>query len=136
MVAGRLAERWGYPLPLPLSDSVSVGAGGVAVLAGSALLLAATGLFRRSGQAPAPWTSTPEIISSGVYRYTRNPMYIGMALLQLGVGIGFRSGWIVALTPLVLWWVYRTAIRHEEAYLESKFGETYTRYRSSVRRWL
>jgi protein-S-isoprenylcysteine O-methyltransferase Ste14 len=80
--------------------------------------------------------STPEIISSGVYRATRNPMYLGMILLQIGIGIGLANGWILVLIPLVLVIINATAIRHEEAYLEGKFGDTYTAYKASVRRWI
>ena len=60
---------------------------GVAVFllgAGAALMMGAFGLFRRTGQDPKPWESTPEIISTGIYRFTRNPMYVGLALIQIG----------------------------------------------------
>ena len=76
------------------------------------------------------------LISTGVYRITRNPMYVGMALLQTGIGIGFANGWIISLVPPVLAIIYATAIRPEEAYLERKFGDPYTEYKRSVRRWL
>ncbi|MCI0671698.1 MAG: isoprenylcysteine carboxylmethyltransferase family protein, partial [Myxococcaceae bacterium] len=72
----------------------------------------------------------------GVYKFTRNPMYLGMTLLQTAIGIGWANGWIIALLPGVLAIIYATAIRHEEAYLERKFGDAYTRYKESVRRWL
>jgi protein-S-isoprenylcysteine O-methyltransferase Ste14 len=63
-------------------------------------------------------------------------MYIGMALLQLGIGVALANGWIVALIPVVLVIIYAIAIRHEEAYLERKFGEGYLVYKRSVRRWI
>jgi protein-S-isoprenylcysteine O-methyltransferase Ste14 len=63
-------------------------------------------------------------------------MYVGMALLQLGIGIGWANGWILTLIPPVLIIIYVTAIRHEEAYLEQKFGDSYAEYKNSVRRWL
>jgi protein-S-isoprenylcysteine O-methyltransferase Ste14 len=62
-------------------------------------------------------------------------MYVGMALIQLAIGIGLGNGWIIALL-LVLAVIYMIAIRHEEAYLEQKFGETYTEHKASVRRCL
>jgi protein-S-isoprenylcysteine O-methyltransferase Ste14 len=71
-----------------------------------------------------------------VYRLTRNPMYVGMALLQTAIGVGLANAWILAFVPLVLLLVHATAIRHEEAYLERKFGESYASYKRSVRRWL
>jgi len=63
-------------------------------------------------------------------------MYMGMAFIQLGIGIALRNGWIVALLPVAMGFIYAIAIRHEEAYLERKFGASYTRYKASVRRWL
>jgi protein-S-isoprenylcysteine O-methyltransferase Ste14 len=83
-----------------------------------------------------PWTSTPQIVSSGVYRFTRNPMYLGLAAIQLGIGVALGNGWIVALVPAVLAAVHVLAIRPEEAYLERKFGDAYRQYKRSVRRWL
>jgi len=63
-------------------------------------------------------------------------MYVGMALLQIGIGVGLGNWWIIILIPVVLVLVYLTAIRHEEAYLERKFGSVYIDYKHSVRRWL
>ena len=96
----------------------------------------AFGLFRRTGQDPKPWKSTPEIISSGVYTVSRNPMYVGMSLLLAGIGIGWANGWLLVLLPPLWFVIYRTAIRHEEAYLERKFGDRYLAYKRSVRRWI
>ena len=110
--------------------------GTVTALTGVALMAGAIGLFKQSGQDPKPWKETPEIISTGIYKWSRNPMYVGMALLQLGIGLGLANGWMIALVPVVLLLVYRTVIRHEEAYLEGKFGDTYLAYKGSVRRWL
>jgi protein-S-isoprenylcysteine O-methyltransferase Ste14 len=63
-------------------------------------------------------------------------MYVSMGLLQLSVGIALDNGWILAFLPIVLGIVYVIAIRHEESYLEAKFGEAYQSYKSSVRRWI
>lgn len=122
--------------PLPLGAGVRAGAGLAVAGLGVALVLAAFGLFRRTGQDPKPWKPTPEILATGVYRFTRNPMYVGMTLLLAGIGIGLANAWLVLLAPVALAVVYATAVRHEEAYLERKFGETYRAYKASVRRWL
>ncbi|MCX5739319.1 MAG: isoprenylcysteine carboxylmethyltransferase family protein [Proteobacteria bacterium] len=87
--------------------------------------------FRRRS---STWERSP--FSTGIYRFTRNPMYVGMALLQTSIGITWGNGWILALVPVVLVTIYTIAIRHEEAYLERKFGSTYLEYKRSVRRWL
>jgi protein-S-isoprenylcysteine O-methyltransferase Ste14 len=136
LLAGVILHAFVLPLPLSLAPGVRVAVTAAAALLGLAAMGGALRLFRRTGQDPKPWEPTPEIISTGVYRFTRNPMYVAMALLQIAFGVGLANGWILALVPVVLAVVQRTAIRHEEAYLERKFGETYTRYKRSVRRWL
>ena len=135
IVAGLLhAYMWPMPLLLEFGPRLTVSL--TFVMLGIVLMASAIGLFKRTGQDPKPWKSTPEIISTGVYRFTRNPMYLGMALLQIGIGAGLENGWIVAFVPPVLLAVYRTAVRPEEAYLVGKFGDAYRQYRRSVRRWL
>lgn len=135
VIIGGLLHAFVFPLPFALALSARIGLAVAAALLGVALLAAAIGLFRRTGQDPKPWKSTPEIISTGIYRATRNPMYVGMALIQISTGIGWANGWIVALVLPVLVIVYAIAIRHEEAYLERKFGDSYLEYKRSVRRW-
>ena len=136
VIVGGLVDRYLLSGPLGLPVAVRFGAAAVAAASGIGVMAAAIGLFRRTGQDPKPWESTPEIISTGVYRFTRNPMYVGMALLQAGIGLALASAWIIALIPAVLVVVYTTAVRHEEAYLEEKFGTAYLSYKSSVRRWI
>ena len=134
--AGFLLNRWALPLPLTLPEGIRELVGDGAVLLGITLMIAATLLFRRTGQHPAPWKTTPEIVATGPFRLTRNPMYLGMAMIHLGTGLRLANGWILGLLPLAVFGVYWTAIRHEEAYLERKFGDSYLAYKDSVRRWL
>jgi protein-S-isoprenylcysteine O-methyltransferase Ste14 len=136
VIAGGLLHEFVLRLPFDLPLGARIVACAALIALGLSTIAGAIALFRRTGQNPKPWESTPEIISSGIYRVTRNPMYLGMALLQAGIGVGCANGWIVALVPPVLVIIYRIAIRHEEAYLERKFGETYLAYKRSVRRWI
>ena len=138
VIAGGVVDRYLFPLSLNLPGSVRFGAAAGATAIGIGVMAGAIGLFKRTGQDPKPWESTPEIISTGVYRFTRNPMYVGMALLQAGIGLALASAWIIVLVPGVLAVVYATAVRHEEAYLdlEEKFGAAYLSYKSLVRRWI
>jgi protein-S-isoprenylcysteine O-methyltransferase Ste14 len=92
--------------------------------------------FQETGQDPKPWTPTPEILVSGAYRFTRNPMYLGMVVFCLGFAVILAEAWVLVLTPVCGWVIYYTAIRHEEAYLEEKFGESYRAYKQTVRRWI
>jgi protein-S-isoprenylcysteine O-methyltransferase Ste14 len=136
LLVGAALHAWVLPLRFDLSLAPRIGVAASAAGLGVAMMAAAMGLFRRTGQDPKPWKHTPELICTGIYRITRNPMYVGMALLQVGIGIGFANGWILVLVPVVLAIVHTTAIRHEEAYLQREFGDAYREYRSSVRRWL
>jgi protein-S-isoprenylcysteine O-methyltransferase Ste14 len=136
ILAGSVLHLLAVPFGLGLPLVARIGAAAVSGTGGLALLAAASRLFKRSGQDPKPWKATPEIISSGIYGITRNPMYVSMGLLQLSLGIALDNGWILVFLPAVLGIVYVIAIRHEESYLEVKFGEAYRSYRSSVRRWI
>jgi len=136
VIVGVAVHAFVMPLPIGLSPGLRIAVGVAAAVLGLVLMGGAIGLFRRTGQDPKPWESTPEIISTGVYRITRNPMYVGMALLQIAVAVGLANWWIIILVPVVLAIVQATAVRHEEDYLERKFGDEFTRYKASVRRWL
>jgi len=92
--------------------------------------------MRRTHQDPDPRKPSPELIPGGPYRFTRNPMYVGMTLIQAGVGVALANLWILLLLPPTLWILRREVIEKEEAYLTRRFGESYTRYQRSVRRWL
>ena len=93
-------------------------------------------LFRRGGQSENPWKPTPHIEARGPFRLTRNPMYLQMVVICIGLSVVLMNWWVLALTPLVGWLLQRFAILPEEAYLERKFGDTYLAYKSRVRRWL
>ena len=90
----------------------------------------------RTKQDPDPRKPTPELIAGGPFRWSRNPIYVGMALIQTGVGLALGNLWILLLLAPTLWILRRGVIEKEEAYLTRKFGDAYTRYRASVRRWL
>jgi protein-S-isoprenylcysteine O-methyltransferase Ste14 len=134
-IAG-LALDWLYPLPF-LPAAVPAGwLGGIVFLAGLALLIWAATTFRRAGTEVRTSQPTTRIVITGPYRYTRNPIYIGMFLGLVGLAIGFDSLWLlILLVPFCLVIRYGVVAR-EEAYLELKFGEVYRAYKARVRRWL
>ncbi len=76
------------------------------------------------------------IVKTGPYRFTRNPLYVSLSTLQLGIGLWTNNLWIVLM--LIPVWIVMTTqvIAREEAYLERAFGEDYLRYKASVRRWI
>jgi protein-S-isoprenylcysteine O-methyltransferase Ste14 len=138
IVAGHILGRF---LPifaesvLPTPERYWIG-GLVAVAAVLVLIVWPARQFQQSGQDPKPWTPTPEIVVAGAYRFTRNPMYLGMLVFCIGFAIILSDVWIVILTPVCGWLIYLFAIRHEEAYLEEKFGDSYRAYKMTVRRWI
>ena len=83
-----------------------------------------------------PMKPTTALVTSGPYRVTRNPMYVGMAFLYAGLALSLGVIWALALLPAVLLMVDRLVIAREERYLEAKFGEEYRDYKRRVRRWL
>jgi protein-S-isoprenylcysteine O-methyltransferase Ste14 len=133
---GLVLQRWAWPFVLPLVFGARVPAGILVAVAGLALMLSARLLFLRTGQHPAPWKPSPELLVRGVYAYTRNPMYLGITLFQLGLGVALGNGWVAALAPGGLLIVHFLAVLPEEAYLTEKFGAHYLDYAASVRRYL
>ncbi len=111
--------------------------GGIVVVGSIALLgFWSVTLFRSGGQSENPWKPTSHIEERGPFRVTRNPMYLQMVLVCIGVAIAFASWWILLLTPLAAWALQVLAIKPEEEYLQSKFGDEYSAYKRRVRRWI
>ena len=125
-----------HALPLFRGNASARIAGGALVLAGLALSAAIMREFGRAGTPVTPWSETRRLVVTGPYRYSRNPDYVGQALVTAGLALLLGSAWmLIALVPaLVL--VRHGVIGREERYLERKFGEEYRRYRARVGRWV
>jgi protein-S-isoprenylcysteine O-methyltransferase Ste14 len=137
LIAGYIVW-WFWPVPImPGSWSLAIRtAGGVAIVLGFWVMLSAVAMFSRIGEDPNPMEPTKALTFEGPYRFTRNPMYLGMALILGGLAMLGNALWpLVALVPVI--WIIRTqVIDKEERYLEAKFGSEYVAFRSRVRRWL
>jgi len=132
IAADRLAHLPRLGLPPTLRDVLGTGF----VVAGLLVSFAGAGLFRRLGTAVIPYKPATRLVTSGIYRWTRNPMYLGMALIYLGVAAFFNSLSSLVLLPLVLVTVQTQVIAREEAYLERAFGAEYVAYKKRVRAWI
>jgi protein-S-isoprenylcysteine O-methyltransferase Ste14 len=106
------------------------------ILAGLGLAFSAVSQFMRAHTTVDPHGSVNEIVTSGPYRFSRNPIYLGFVCLLVGFPFIFGSYWGLILIPLFVILMNALVIQREEAYLEKKFGEAYTSYKSRVRRWL
>ncbi len=110
--------------------------GAVVFLAGCALGFSGLVMFRLARTSPFPERPTKALVVRGPYLFTRNPMYLAMTLVSLGVALFANALWpLLFLVPAVLVIRY-AAIEREERYLLSRFGQAYEEYRSRVRRWL
>jgi protein-S-isoprenylcysteine O-methyltransferase Ste14 len=110
--------------------------GGLLVVAGVALLGWFNTAFTRKGTPAEPWKPTTAIVTTGPYRLTRNPAYLGMALLYIGIALLAGALWVLVPLPVVLVVIDRAVIGREERYLERKFGPEYLDYKGTVRRWV
>ncbi len=90
----------------------------------------------KSGSNVEPWKPTTLILTNGLYAYSRNPIYVGMAVLYSGIAMAAGSWLSLVLLPISLLVIRYHVIAREEAYLEEKFGDEYLNYKASVRRWL
>ena len=144
------------PFPPPLSFALAMLAGGLlqrglkrmffvpaamaplgvlVVLAGIVLAVLSVREFRRYQTSLRPDRPSTAVVQTGPYRYSRNPMYVAMAVVQLGVAVWLNNLWILLMIiPAIV--VTSVIIAREERYLEANLGGAYTRYRASVRRWL
>ncbi len=132
------ALTWLAPLDiLTPAEALPWRLAGVAVFAvGVGVALLAGRRFKAVGTPIKPTEPTTALVEEGIYRYTRNPMYLGMTLMLLGLAAGLRSAWFLIALPIAVLAVTKLAIEREERYLETKFGEAYRAYKSRVRRWL
>ncbi len=103
---------------------------------GIVIILSAAGLFRKAGTDVKPWKSTTKIVTSGIYKITRNPMYLAMALIGLGISIWVNSLTMVLMILVFVGIINYYVIKREECYLEAKFGDEYNNYRHRTRRWI
>jgi len=110
--------------------------GGALIAVGFALMLAAMIQFSRARTAIVPYKPTTALVDSWPYSMSRNPIYLALAIIYIGVAIFFNTLWPFLLLPLVLIVVQRGVIDREERYLEGKFGSDYIDYKSRVRRWI
>jgi len=124
-------------LPLPFAfPKILVWVGYVIILVGIGLGAGAAGRILQGHTTLDPHGSVTEIVTGGPYRFSRNPIYLGFVLLLIGFPFIFRSYWGLIVSPVLIVSLYQFVIKHEEAYLEKKFGDAYTGYRSRVGRWL
>jgi protein-S-isoprenylcysteine O-methyltransferase Ste14 len=134
-----LALGFGMTLWVPfrlVPDWVAWPLAGALVACGAVLAASAVLRFKGVGTTVRPDRAASTLVITGPYRITRNPMYLGLALIYLGIAIAGQSLWAIILLPPVLIIIQRYAIHREEAFLERRFGRDYVDYTTRVRRWI
>jgi protein-S-isoprenylcysteine O-methyltransferase Ste14 len=119
-----------------LPRTISLAIGIIAVIIAPALAISAVVTFKKAGTNVNPYEPALTIARGGPYRFTRNPMYLALCLLQVALGF-FLNDWITLLfvVPLFLILHFGVVLR-EERYLTAKFGEPYLELKRTVRRWI
>ncbi len=133
-IAGGVAEFFYRTSAIP--GSIRYFAGSVLIAGGVLLIRGSMGEITKAGTTYVPWGTPTKLVTSGPYRVSRNPGYLGLVLIQFGLAALSNSLWLVAATvPAVLLTHFGVILREEEK-LGRELGEAYQRYRSSVRRWI
>jgi protein-S-isoprenylcysteine O-methyltransferase Ste14 len=109
--------------------------GAIAFVIGIGMVIGANRLFQRIGTNARPSKPTLALATSGMFTWTRNPMYVGGSLALLGIAIGFALDWVILLLVVSLPLVHYGIILREERYLERKFGDEYRRYKTKIPRY-
>ena len=135
LVIGWLLQ-WLFPISVLPPGPAPLAAGVVVLALGIVLLFGAVSIMRRAGTSPNPTQPTTAIVTTGPFRYTRNPIYLGFTLICVGIAIAANNLWVLPPLLVVLVIMTRMVIPGEERYLEQKFGSAYTDYVARVRRWL
>lgn len=132
-----LAYFLGYFLPLPFEVPMLLRYLGLAMtFVGFLLGIGAFIEFRKARTTLDPHGTTKQLVTSGIYRFTRNPIYLGFLLMVVGLPLNSGHYWGIVMVPFYMLTMSRLVIQREEAYLEKKFKDKYTSYTSRVRRWL
>ena len=134
-IAIAYVAKWTIRIPFVVPN-VLRNIGFALIVVGFLLGIAAFLEFRKARTTVDPHGSVSSIITSGIYRFTRNPIYLGFLFMLIGIPLNSGTYWGIILVPVFIYFMNQLVIQHEEAYLEKKFGDIYTSYKSRVRRWL
>lgn len=130
-----MGMNWIYPVNYEFG-AVGKAAGWVFMLCGLALLAAAIGFFRMKGTTVNPTKKPDKLVTDGIYRMSRNPMYLGMVLILAGFPLATES--VIGLVfPLIFFLIMnQSVIPREERMVQGVFGDAYLQYRTRTSRWI
>ena len=130
-----LVLHWLWPLPI-FDHTIALWLGLALIVLGVGIAIPGRKALQAAGTNVDPARPTTAIVTSGPFRFSRNPLYVALTFLYFGLTLAVNTWWgIVMLVPLLII-MHRGVVLREERYLEHKFGDTYRQYRSKVRRYL
>jgi protein-S-isoprenylcysteine O-methyltransferase Ste14 len=132
---GALILNWIVPFPAPWTFILRLVAR-LAIIGGILFIGSAFLQMRKSNTSVDPRETVNSLVTGGPYRFTRNPIYLGLFLIYLGFTLLAGTLWGLIASPFLIWTITQAVIHAEEIYLEEKFGEQYKQYRSRVRQWI
>lgn len=136
-VIGWLIDRiWPWPILSGGRHVIMTILGWLLIGLAMAIVIAALAIFRSRKTGIYPTQPASEIVSNGPYRFTRNPMYVGMTSFYIGLALLMNLLWPLLMLPIAAAILERYVIRREERYLREAFGEAYEEYCRRVRRWI
>ncbi|MCE9648403.1 MAG: isoprenylcysteine carboxylmethyltransferase family protein [Parvibaculum sp.] len=127
---------WPLPVSAPGWRSVELVAGALMLIAGAGLLFICFRRFSNAGTNVPTDLPTVTLVTGGPYGFSRNPIYLGLLAVYLGIALLLDTGWLFLFAIPLLAVMEFGVIRREERYLEAKFGDAYRDYRHRVRRWI
>jgi protein-S-isoprenylcysteine O-methyltransferase Ste14 len=133
-----VALQWLIPIRRPGADLVHAATilGSTLMVVAIALILSANRLFRLAGTSVLPTRPSTALVTHGPFRFTRNPMYLGLTVLDSGIALLAWAPWILIFLPGAVLAVRYGVIAREERYLARRFGHAYREYTARVRRWI
>ncbi len=137
MGIGLLLHYWIFPITImPESRALSETIGNVFFIIYGLITLPSVIVMIRNKTALATHKPTTSIVTTGFFKFSRNPLYLSLLLLYTGIAFRINSLWVLLLLPVLFIMLDRGVVQREEGYLEGKFGDEYAQYKNSVRRWI
>jgi protein-S-isoprenylcysteine O-methyltransferase Ste14 len=124
-----------YVLHVLLTPEERIVVGAILILASAGLAFPALLAFRKAGTHVEPWKPASALVTGGIFRYLRNPMYVGLMLFLAGLAMVLASDWMLVMTMAFAIAIHFGVVKREERYLAAKFGEAYRRYMEEVPRY-
>jgi protein-S-isoprenylcysteine O-methyltransferase Ste14 len=124
-----------YVLSALLTRNGRIIVGILLIAVGLAIGVAGRGTFVHFGTNVNPYRPSDVLVTTGIFAYVRNPMYVGLALLVAGIGVALASDWTLVMLVAAAMLIHFGVVKREERYLEAKFGDAYRRYKEAVPRY-